>query len=51
MKRRKILSILLAFILSISLTMPTFAAEIPQAENELVDENDEEQIEESLEEL
>ena len=50
MKRRKILSILLAFILSISLTMPTFAAEIPQAENELVDENDEEQIEESLEE-
>ena len=32
MKRRKILSILLAFILSISLAMPTFAAEIPQAE-------------------
>ncbi len=36
MKRKKLLSILLAFILSTSLAMPTFAAEIPQAEKEAI---------------
>ncbi len=49
MKRKKLLSILLAFILSISLSMPTFAAEIPDKQ-EIVGTSESESGHEELDE-